>query len=98
MTPTTYAQKTKKKIIPLTTFNHPSEDQYIIFNHVDELKIRDYLLAIYKLVGGAQNILAASRVSGGKVIVFLSSPEIVEKFQLEHGASQSAVTISRLTN
>lgn len=84
MTPPTFAEKAKRKIIPITSFNHPSEEQGVIFDHLDGLKIRDYLLAIYKLVGGAQNIVAASRVSGGKVIIFLSAQEIVEKFQNEH--------------
>lgn len=85
MSSPTFAEKTKQKITPLISFSHPSEEQGVIFEHIDGLKIRDYLLAIYKLVGGAKNIIAASRVSGGKVIIFLSSREIVEKFQSEHG-------------
>lgn len=80
MTSPTFTEKTKKKITTLTSFSHPSEEQGLIFDHIDGLKIRDYLLVIYKLVGGAENIIAASEVSGGKVIVFLSSREIVEKF------------------
>ncbi len=79
-----FATKTKQKIAPLTTFAHPKEDQGIIFDHIDGLKLRDYLLGIYKLLGGPQNIIAASRVSGGKVILFLSSSEIVDKFQEQH--------------
>ncbi|KAM7249246.1 hypothetical protein ACFE04_019855 [Oxalis oulophora] len=86
MASSTFAEKVRKKITPITSFQHPSEEQGIIFDHIDGLKIRDYLLAVYKLVGGAQNIVAASRVSGGKVIVFLSTKEIAEKFQNEHGA------------
>lgn len=84
MPPLTYAESTKKKITPLTSFDAPTEEQGIIFNHVDGTKICEYLMAIYELVGGAQNILAASRVSGGKVIIFLASKEIVAKFQLEY--------------
>lgn len=81
----TFAEKAKGKIVPLTTFPYPKEDQGLIFDHIDGLKIREYLLGIYELVGGALNIIAASRVSGGKVILFLSSREIVDKFQSEHG-------------
>ena len=80
-----YADKTKKKIQPLTSFDYPKEDQGIIFNHLEGTKIRDYLLAIHQLIGGAKNILAASRVSGSRVIIFLASREMVEKFQKEHG-------------
>lgn len=81
----TFAEKTKKKIEPLHSFKYPTEDQGIIFNHIDGTKIREYLLAIYELVGGPENIIAASRVSGGKVIIFLASKEIVEKFQTNYG-------------
>ena len=81
----TFAEKTKKKIQPLTAFNHPTEEQGIIFPHSEGAKIRDYLLAIYQLVGGANNIVAASRVSGGRVIIFLANKELVENFQKEFG-------------
>ncbi len=81
----TFAEKAKKKIQPLITFNHPTEEQGIIFNHVEGVKIREYLLAIYQQVGGPKNIVAASRVSGGRVIIFLASKEIVEDFQIKYG-------------
>lgn len=81
----TFAEKTKQRVTPLTSFVHPTEEQGIIFNHVEGQKLRDYLLAIYKPAGGAQNIIAASRVSGGKIILFLASREIVDKFQNDHG-------------
>lgn len=81
----TFAEQTKKKIQPITTFSHPTEEQGIIFHHVEGTKVREYLVAIYQLVGGASNIIAASRVSGGRVIVFLANKDIVEKFQTEYG-------------
>lgn len=83
--PETYADRTKKRITPITIINNPTDEQGLIFNHVGENKIRDYLIAISQLVGGPQNIVAASRVSGGKVIVFLSSKELVQTFQEQHG-------------
>lgn len=45
-------------------------------------------MAIYGLIGGPQNIVAASRVSGGRVIIFLASIDIVNRFQSEHGGFQ----------
>ncbi len=82
----TFADQTKKqKIQPLTTFNYPTEDQGLIFNHIEGKKIREYLAAICSLIGGAHNIIAASRISGGRVILFLAAKEIVERFQEEHG-------------
>ncbi|XKL66686.1 hypothetical protein PGB90_010106 [Kerria lacca] len=78
----------KKKIVPISEITYPTDDQGLIFNHIGETKIRDYLLAIYQLVGGAQNILAASRISGGKVIIFLYSKELVDTFQAEKGGFQ----------
>lgn len=86
MTSPTFAEKTKKsKITPINTFAYPSEEQGIIFDHVADTKIREYLLALHTSVGGPQNILAASRVSGGRVIIFLATKEIVETFQSQHG-------------
>ena len=85
----TFAETTKKRISPLTTFAPPpSEEQGIIFQHVEDTKIRDYLMAIYGLIGGPQNIVAASRVSGGRIIIFLASIDIVNRFQSEHGGFQ----------
>lgn len=86
MTSPTFAEKTKKtKITPINTFDYPSEEQGLIFDHVEGCKIREYLLALHTLIGGPQNILAASRVSGGRVIIFLASKEIVDAFQNKYG-------------
>lgn len=81
----TFADKLQKKIQPLTNFDHPTEEQGLIFDHQEGAKIREYLLAIYQLVGGASNILAASRVSGGRVIIFLATKDLVDNFQQNYG-------------
>lgn len=83
---TTYASRTK--ISPVKSFKHPTAEQAIIFNHIDGSQTKDYMLAIYNLVGGAQNIIAASRVSGGRVIIYLASTEIVNQFQTNYGGFQ----------
>ena len=83
-----YAEKTRRKITPITSIQNPTDEQGIIFNHIGEHKIRDYLLAISEQVGGAQNIVAASRVSSGKVIIFLNSKQLVDTFQEEKGGFQ----------
>ncbi len=74
-----------KKIKPLISFDYPTEDQGLIFNHIEGKKIREYLAAICSLIGGAHNIIAASRISGGRVTIFLAAKGIVNKFQEEHG-------------
>ena len=87
-TVSTYAEKTKKRIQPITTIENPSDEQGIIFNHTGEHTIRDYLLALSDQVGGPQNIIAASRVSGSKVIVFLKNKALVDDFQSKKGGFQ----------
>lgn len=84
----TFAEKLANKIQPLTNFEHPTEEQGLIFNHLEGTKIREYLVAIYQLVGGAANIIAASRVSGGRVIIFLAKKELVDSFQQNYGGFQ----------
>ncbi len=75
----TFAEKARKRnISPLTTFNYPTEKQDLIFNHVEGKKIRNYnIIELHNLVGGTRYIIAASRVSGGIVIVFLAAKDIV---------------------
>jgi len=79
----TYASRTK--ITPIKSFTHPTAEQAIIFDHQEGLQTRDYMLAIYQLIDGAQNIIAASRVSGNRVIMYLSNADIVNTFQEKHG-------------
>ena len=84
----TYAETAKKRISPITTIENPTDEQGIIFNHTGEHTIRDYLLALSELVGGPKNIIAASRVSGSKIIVFLKTKELVHEFQSNKGGFQ----------
>lgn len=81
----TYAAKTKRKITPLISFAHPDEIQGIIFNHVNDTPIPNYFEALSPLIGGPLNIIAASRVSGNRVIIFLSNANIVNDFMTNHG-------------
>ncbi len=84
----TFAEKTAGKIQPLINFEHPTEEQGIIFSHIEGTKIHDYLVTIHQLVGGAANIVAASQVSGGRVIIFLAKKETVDYFQLNYDGFQ----------
>ncbi len=81
-----YAQKTQKarKITPVTDFVHPTQEQGLIFNHFGDNKIRDYLVALTSLLHSPKDIIAASRVGNNKVIVFLSSPNLVESVIEQH--------------
>lgn len=63
-----YSDKTKTKISPLAKFNHPHDDQGIIFNC-----ILDYQF-------GPQNIIAASKISNNRVVVHLKSASLVDNF------------------
>lgn len=74
---TSYASKAKKRIAPLTDFSYPDENQAIIFNHVENTKIMDYLKALLPLVKDPKTIIAASRISKNRVIVFLDSTDRV---------------------
>lgn len=87
--------KPRKRITPLKTLEHPTEEQGLIFNHLDGTTIREYLVPLSKLIGGPMNIIAASRVSGGRVIIFLSSAELVNKFQENHSGFQVNQTFIR---
>lgn len=83
-----YADKLKKKILPLTDFAHPSEEQGIVFNGILDYKLRDYLVAIKDLVHGPTNIIAASKVSRNRVILHLKTKDLVDEFFENHGGFQ----------
>lgn len=77
----TYAEKLKKrntKLAPITDFIHPSEEQGIIFNCRRDFKLRDYLNAVASTIEGALNIIAASKVSNNRIIIFLRNVELVD--------------------
>ncbi len=83
--PSTYTAEVKKEVQLLTSFNCPKEDQGIIFNHIEGVTLREYLLAISSLVDGPQNITAVCRASGNRVLVFLASAKLANTFQAIHG-------------
>lgn len=79
-----YADKTKPKITPLTDFEHPKDDQGIVFHAIRDYKIRDYLVAIMNPVGGPKNIVAISKISKNRIVCFLKSAELVNSFINDH--------------
>lgn len=69
----TFNEKLKIITIPLSSFNFQlphgwSRDD--LSYYTDSLKIGSYILAIYKHIGKAQDILAVSRLCGAKVLFF----------------------------
>lgn len=56
----------------------PKKDQAIITDSVEGLQIKDYVLAIGGLVG-PENIRFASRISQGRVCLYLSTRELADK-------------------
>ncbi len=83
---TTYAQMAKTKISPITEIQHPTEEQGMVFNCINEYKIRDYLVALTKTttIKDPKFIIAASKVSKNRIIIHLKSKELVEKFFENH--------------
>lgn len=65
-------------------FNFPERDQAIIFDSIDSTKKNDYIFGVGGLIG-PKNIIFASRVSNGRICIYLSSKELLEKFMNEHG-------------
>ena len=61
----------------------PKKEQAIIMNVVADLKLRDYLLALGHIVE-PKNIIFASRISNGRICVYLATVELVDKIVSEH--------------
>ena len=95
----TFAEKTKSKITPLTEFQYPEEDQAIIFRHIENTKILDYLKAFLTVIKDPKAIIAASRVSNNRVVIFLDSADRVNNLLATHKyflLGENNVTIHRL--
>lgn len=75
----------KPRIIPITEITHPTDDQAFVFNCISDYKIRDYLIALKDLVGGPKNMVAVSKVSKNRIIIHLSSSELVDNLLSQHG-------------
>lgn len=84
-TPHSYADKARPKIPPLTDFQYPKDDQGIVFNAIRDYRLRDYLVAIKDPIGGPQNVIAISKVSGNRIVLFLKNAEIADAFIGEQG-------------
>jgi len=81
-----YASTVQKKIIPILEFDNPTEEQGIIFPLKPNLVLKQYLIALKVKVVHAKNIIAASRISQDRILIFLESKELVDSF-IDNGAS-----------
>lgn len=66
------------------TVKYPKKDQAIVFPVVDGLQIKDYVIALSKIVG-PKNITYCSRMSNNRICIYLSSKEIVQSYIINHG-------------
>lgn len=80
-----YADKLKPKITPLINFQHPDDNQSVLFTPIKNYKIRDNLVALMGRVGGASNIIAISKISKNRILFFLKNAELVNNFINEYG-------------
>lgn len=62
-----------------STFQYPTKEQAIILNSVESLQLKDYVYAVGKEVT-PKNIIAASRLSNGRICIYLSSKELVDEY------------------
>lgn len=56
----------------------PKKDQAVVTDAIEGLTVKDYTLAIGRIVQPA-NVLFVSRISNGRICVYLSSQELVDK-------------------
>ena len=78
----------------------PTKEQAIVLNAVDNLKLTDYVVAIADVVQ-PENITFASRMSNGRVCIYLSSKALVDEFVAKHSTvkiNESEITVRRLMN
>nr|CAH7735449.1 unnamed protein product [Callosobruchus chinensis] len=68
----------------MNNFKPPSKEQAIVFNAIDGVRIQDYLLNLGPLVD-PKNILFCSRISNGRICVYLSSKNVVDLFMDKYG-------------
>nr|CAI5854048.1 unnamed protein product [Callosobruchus analis] len=68
----------------MINFKHPSKEQAVVFNAIDGVRIQDYLLNLGPLVD-PKHILFCSRISNGRICVYLSSKNVVDLFMEQHG-------------
>lgn len=72
---------------PVTTF--PKKEQAIIINVVEDLSLRDYIVAVGNIVQ-PHNVKFASRISNNRVCIYLSSTEMVDDMVQNHNVVKVA--------
>lgn len=65
------------------SYSFPKKEQAIIMNTVEGLKIGQYVVAIGSIVG-PKRILFASRISNGRMCIYLDSKQTVETLINNH--------------
>ncbi|KAK2578375.1 hypothetical protein KPH14_000838 [Odynerus spinipes] len=69
--PSTYAAVTQN-------FTFPTKEQAIIMDAIDGVPIKEYTMAIAKVISSV-NIRFASRISNGRICMYLANQQLVEK-------------------
>ena len=78
----------------------PAKEQAIVMNAVDDLKLTDYVVAIGNIVQ-PKNIIFASRISNGRICIYMSSKLLVDQVVADHPVitiKDFEVNIRRLMN
>lgn len=89
-----YANKVKSQ--PETIF--PKKQQGILLNAVENLKLADYVVKIGSIIG-PRNIIFASRISNGRICIYLSNKNLVDQIVNDYGEIEidnHKITIRRL--
>lgn len=89
-----YSNKVKSQ--SETTF--PKKQQGILLNAVEGLKLADYVLKVGSLIG-PRNIIFASRISNGRICMYLSNKNLVDQIVNNYGETKidnHKITIRRL--
>jgi len=66
-----------------TNFVFPGRDQGLLLPALSGISKNEFIVGIGKLVG-PKNVIFASRISNGRICIYLSSKDILDKFMQEH--------------
>lgn len=83
-TTTSQSQVIRSYSSVMTTPKFPSKKQAIVFTSLENLKLEEYLIAVGSLIE-PKNILFSSRISNGRICIYLSSITTVDDFMNNHG-------------
>lgn len=75
-----YADKTKRKVTPITDFQVLSEEHGIVFNCTLDYRIKDYLVALNRIIKDPKLIISAFKVSKNRIIINLKNKKILGEF------------------